>query len=171
MKKVTTGGLVCFADSLRKAPHQGCVFLSLFGPRNSVKGAWARLVGRRRSAIYIGDDYLSLEDGARYVTLNKTLKGDNLHLVLIHPNATNQVSVHSSGFFHLGPRDGWFEKFNRMTAIPLKEEWESFLWRKGLAADLIKPCAGFGLPAVTVSVADHLWGPLVTQGVCAGELK
>lgn len=178
MQRVEVKGLSCWCDTFRysgasTAYDKPLVMLSLFGSRNSVRAAWARLVGRKRNgdALYIGDDRISLADDGRYITLSQPIGHQQLHLVVIHPLATHQASVFGPAFAQVGEDSAtaYFARLNRMCPVPFRKEWCAPLWELGQQAGLIADLPGFGVPAFRVTVGDG-WSAVVKQGIETGRL-
>ena len=177
VQKVECNGLHCWADSVRLLSanywHQEVALLSLFGPRNAVRAAWARLSGKvKHASLTLGDElHLKLAETEKYVTIQTPMSRQMLHVVLIHPAATHQYSAFAPQFLQIGPEPevGYFSRLNRMCPIPFRPAWREPLWRIGLENKLITPLPGFGIPGYMVQTTD-VWAPFVKQHILDGSL-
>ena len=176
MQRVETNGLQCWADSARYSnaaywSHEVAV-LSMFGPRNAVRAAWARLSDKKRSSVQIGQEHAALQQGEKYITIQTVMQRQMLHLVILHPAATHQYSPFARTFVQVGaePEVGYFARLNRMCPIPFRPAWRERLWDLGREHKLIQPLPGFGLPGYSID-ATEAWAPIVKQGIMSGELE
>jgi hypothetical protein len=162
----------CWCDTMRANGH--LAMLSIYGPRNSVRSVWASLSGKRRNYIHVGERWVGLEESASYVTMQRPLKrGDNkqpndlMHLVILHPAATNRISGMADTFIVVGeePKKKFRSRFNRLCRVPLRQQWLDDMWDRGCAAEepLIKPLDGFGMPAYSVDCATEPWHEIVKE--------
>lgn len=175
MQRVDTNGLQCWADSVRYNSaaywsHEVAV-LSMFGPRNAVRAAWARLSDKKRSSVQIGREHAALAQGEKYITIQTPMQRQMLHLVILHPSATHQYSPFARNFIQVGasPEVAYFARLNRMCPTPFRPSWREKLWTLGHEHALIKPLPGFGLPGYSID-ATEAWAPLVKNGIMSGEL-
>jgi len=176
VQKVECGGLWCWADGARflhaNQWHQDVVALSMFGARNAVRAAWARLSSRTRAAsLTIGQSYAYLVEGEKYVTIQAPMARQMLHLIVVHPAATHQFSPFAKSFFLVGPEPEvrFFARLNRMCPIPFRPTWREALWSMGREHNLIKPLPGFGIPGYTVDTTEA-WAPIIKAGIENGGL-
>jgi len=160
MRQVSTGGLKCWSDAGVTSYYSELLFLSLFGPRNSVRAAWAALM--QRKDVVVGEDHRRLMKGADYHTVSTTISRQMLHTVIVHAAATHQYSVFNDTFLLIGPdpEKSFFDRLNRMCPVPFKEEWSPWLWEEGLKRNLIQQKASYGVPAYLVGTSDD-WAGVV----------
>lgn len=180
MLKVNANGLECWADSLRVGPRtstywgtEPLVLLSMFGPRNSVRAAWASLLqAKKYRHLSVGDFNVKLMDDVHYASIQTPMPDRMLHTIILHPLATHQLSPFANGFLQIGssPEEGYFQRLNRLCPIPLRAEWREELWKAGLQKGLIAPLPGVGIPGYKVSVSKD-WADVVKAGILAGDLK
>jgi hypothetical protein len=67
----------------------------------------------------------------------------------------------------------FYPMLNKCLAVPLLEEWSSYLWEEGRARDLIALLDGGngqGYAAWRVLPAPDAWQEIVQGGVTAGEI-
>lgn len=177
MQRVECGGLQCWADGVRFLNtaywSQEIGVLSMFGARNAVRAAWARLSTKARHSSYleIGGKHACLVEGEKYVTLQAQMTRQMLHLVILHPAATHQYNPFAQNFLQIGPEPSvrYFPRLNRMCPIPFRQTWREWLWENGLENSLIKPLPGFGIPGYLID-ATEAWAPLIKQGIESGKL-
>lgn len=181
IETVHHNSVTCFCDSMRTNGH--LALLSLYGPQNAVRSVWASLSGKRRNYVHIGERWVGLEETASYVTIQRPLRraegrknaesgqtdalSDLMHLVVLHPAATNRISGMATDFIVVGedPKRQFKGRFNRLCRVPLRRQWLDELWDRGCAADapLIKPLDGFGMPAYSVDCQTEAWHEVVKQ--------
>lgn len=168
---------LCWTDGYRLAPEAGTgssvlVYMSMFGPHNVVRSRWSKLCERGRTYLSTSAHSYIAMGGEKYLTHTAPLKDKMVHMVILHPAATNQCSVWSPGFFQIG--DGSSEKFfprlNRMCPVPFCPEWKSFLWQEGVASKLIQPLDGIGMPGYQISAKGSDWSLLVSNALKAKKL-
>lgn len=174
VQKVECSGLWCWADGARFIPdrwNHDLAVLSVFGPRNAVRAAWARLAQRRHGSLTIGQSRACLVEGEKYVTIQTPMTRQMLHLIVIHPAATHQYTPFAKSFLLVGPEPEvrFFGRLNRMCPIPFRPAWREALWAMGREHGLIQPMPGFGLPGYKVDVTEA-WAPLIKSGIENGGL-
>ena len=182
MQKVTFDHFSCWADSVRVAGRVPIV-ISLFGNHNEVRAVWAKLVGlharqgrKRRymsySGVYVGDDSLALPEDVHYFSLQRPISSQVLHQILIHPDATSQAPGVKDGFYFVGhdPQKRFWQKFNRLCAVPLKDSWRDTVWWLGREKNLITELHGFGVPAFQVLTGAE-WAEIIGAAVRDGVLR
>lgn len=173
--------VTCWCDTMRANGHLS--LLSLYGPQNAVRSVWASLSGKRRNYVQVGERWVGLEEAANYVTMQRPLRRnakssgpqlstlnsqpDMMHLVILHPAATNRISGMATEFIVVGedPKKEFRSRFNRLCRVPLRRQWLDELWDRGCAADepLIKPLDGFGLPTYSIDCATEPWHEIVKE--------
>lgn len=181
MLRVECGNLKCWTDTVRIAGDNSwvnpVVILSLFGPRNAVRAAWARLCGGKGRArrygnnLNVGDYQVALDETVKYITIQTPMSRQMLHIVMLHPMATHQASPFTTWFYQVGPEpeERYFARLNRVCPVPFKPEWQETLWKLGQEEKLITPLRGAGLPGYLVDASDK-WGKLVKDGLLSGKL-
>lgn len=181
MQRIKHEGISCWTDSLRVSSNDrystSLVFLSLFGPRNAVRALWARLFDERSGGLVLDDSPAEyrcgyyLMKGVKYISLSAPLGKQTLHQVVIHPEATHQVSPFLGHFYQVGPspEERYFARLNRACPVPFRSSWREPLWRLGLQAGLIQALGGFGLPGYRVDTTDA-WAGVVKSAIEKGEL-
>lgn len=175
---VTDQGVSCWSDGYRSAGYRGLVYLSLFGNRNAVRAIWARMLTDRGMGPQMGpDDYVSgCQKGVKYVSLQTMLSHQIQHLVIVHPEATQQLSPFAKSFYVASetPETDFFGRLNRLCSVPFRPEWAPILFERGLAAEpyaLIYPLKGFGIPAYQVDASPDGWRDLVVAAAKEGVLR
>lgn len=179
IETINHAGVTCWCDGFRQ--NGSLAFLSLFGPQNAVRAVWASLMGKRRGYVQVAGNYVSVDEEAAYVTIQRpfrkpgepAVKGkrsnatDMMHLVTLHPAATNRISGMADEFIVLGdePQKNFWSRLNRLCRVPFRREWSDRLWDAGLNADfpLIKPLGGFGLPAFHVDCQTEGWHEIAKE--------
>lgn len=166
--RVQAGKLSAQAETFRMVGsewNREIVMLSMTGPRNAVRGIWARLnlvSGRRR--------YESLETplgSARlgdnvYVSLSAPLPRGGLHLIAMHRDMTHHLSPYETRFYQLG-KETFFARLNRVSPVPFKREWANELFDRGIAAGLVKSCPGIGREVFGVDASSLAWLDVVKE--------
>lgn len=190
MYSVDCDGLSCWSDSARFLDgswDRDVVMLSLFGNRNAVRAAWARLSGSKYGSVSVGSFHASLgnrngDSGIRYTTVLTPTGKATVHLVIIHQAATSQVSAFAKEFYEISPHpeETFFVRLNRMCPVPFRKTWREQIWRLGRDKGLITPLPGFGMPGYTVSTVGHPadeddeslnWSKVIQEAVGEGVLK
>ncbi len=136
--------LACMALDFVDAAD-GFLFLRIAGPETTTGAVWAKLSARSKrrqskhgSEVYIPGQsdqyptYVSAQRGVRYRTLRTQLPSGLVDLAMIHPDLT--VVENKDGFYILTYEDGvpagFFNRLNTVLSIPLKPEWEPWLWQE-----------------------------------------
>ncbi|MEW5957711.1 MAG: hypothetical protein AB1801_08315 [Chloroflexota bacterium] len=130
--------LVDFVDS-----SDGFLFLRIIGAEPAVNAIWAKLSGKEgRGKKWASEvsipipgrsypQYVAAQKHVTYRTLRSRLPSGMVDLVLIHPFLTVAEDT-ERGFYLLSYEDGvppgFFARLNKSLAIPLKPEWELWLW-------------------------------------------
>lgn len=146
----------------------------MFGRTNDVNAIWASLVGLKRPSIIIDDKILSLQDKTTYSSITKEIGKNRIHKILIHPEATNKFSaLDAEGIYVVGedPRSVFWNKFNRVVSIPLKESWRDAIWSIGIHSGYIKPLLGFGVPVCFINCKESFWLGRIKTALQEGELR
>lgn len=164
-------GFKVWCDGYRASNHH-LVFLSLFGPQSAVRALWADAVGEKRPAITIGDKYLSLES-EKYTSIRSMLDEHNLHLVVVHPQATSLVSPFAKMFVVLSenPAEQYWPRFSRMCSVPMRQTWRESVWRIGTERKLITSLEGIGpVQAYRIETNTEKWATAIRESIAAKEL-
>lgn len=174
------GNLPCYSDTLRVEGSQwrsDLVMLSMFGPRNAVRAAWANLSkssGRRGrcGSIAVGDRTVSMSEGVGYLTVNAPLERGLLHMVIFHPMFSHNAPDVGS-FYQTGPDADrrYFARLARWCPVPLRAAWRSSLWELGRKHGPIAQAEGHGREAWKVTTTREAWEPIVRDALVAGELQ
>ena len=175
MIAIERDGLRAWCDGYR-SQRSMAIFFSMFGDVNAVRGIWAKtLLDRRRGgAISLPSDdseHLWLAENTRYISMRQRLGHQRLHLVLLHPAASAQITPFSTDFFLVGqnPETHYWERFNRLCPVPMRNSWRDEIWRLGVERQLIRELSGFGVPGVHVGAGPE-WVDVVCQAVKEGRL-
>lgn len=173
MFRVEAKGMTCWSDTCRYVGHRDVVLISLFGPRNAVRAAWATFFNRKRwPSVEVGDDHARRVEDAAYSTI-QTPMGKDLHTIIVHAAATRQHSSFADAFFQVGPRaeERFFDRLARRCPVPMRPSWRDEIWRLGIEKDAIWPLAGFGLPVHHVRTEGEIWAPIVKEALVSGRLR
>lgn len=177
------GDLPCYCDTLRvhtggdRYSRSELVLLSLFGPRNAVRAAWAKLCSSssRRSgnpSIEIGDRHVSRSENATYTTVTAPLERGLLHTVIFHQqlghNAPNLGHVYQTG---PAAARRYFDRLALWCPVPMRAAWREPLWTLGRAAGAIVEVVGHGREVWRVATTREAWEPIVRDGLVSGELR
>ena len=133
--------LIDFVDS-----GDGLLYLRMAGNEATVNAVWAVLSSKEHrskkwsSPVKIpvpGQAYtkgVALQKGVVYKTLRTRLPSGMIDLALLHPRLTVAEDA-PSGFYLLTYDEdipvGFFERLNASLSIPLKAQWEVWLWEQG----------------------------------------
>jgi hypothetical protein len=192
---VRAGGFTCWCDSLRSYGGE-LVLMSLYGPRNAVRAAWAKLnsAERRNPTIQIGDEEHGRAHGVLYATINTPMAdGADLHTILIDRRAT-RGGEDPAFYFQVGPdpHTRFFPRLAERCPLPLRAAWSADLWELGQswagdAEDVermggdegyrrsqlapISRLGGHGLPVYRVETGATAWGPIVKASLLEGRLS
>lgn len=173
MIAIERNGLQAWCDGYRTLASK-VVFFSMFGDVNAVRGIWANLLKDRRkyTALPLDGVYATLAEGVKYVSLRRPLGHQQLHLVMLHPDATPQITPFSKAFCLVGsdPATQFWPRFNRMCPVPMRPSWRDEVWKLGLEHEKIEELDGFGLPGCAVH-ADASWAEIVGKAVKEGRLS
>lgn len=174
------GDLPCYSDTLRMHGdgwRSELVLLSLFGPRNAVRAAWATLAssyGRKgyRKSIGVGNTHVALHENVAYSTVQAPLERGLLHTVIFHPMLGHNAPD-LGYFFQVGPDadQRYFDRLARWCPVPLRTSWRAPLWDLGCARGAITELKGHGKDVWYVSTARDTWEPVVRDALLAGDLS
>lgn len=126
----------------RVGGYRSAIYLEMAGAEASVKAIWARLVSAKvkksgyADGVTIGGSTVSMEKNTKYITLRTVLPNDQHVVGLLHPMAT--VIGKEKSFYLVAPADlkgpppAFFPRLAAVLAVPVKEEWAPWLWKKGL---------------------------------------
>lgn len=171
------GDLPCHCDTLRVSGRSDLVMLSMFGPRNAVRAAWANLSkssGRRGrcGSITVGGRNVSMSEGVGYLAVNAPLDRGLLHMVIFHPMFSHNAPDIGS-FYQTGPDASrrYLVRLARWCPVPLRDPWGPSLWELGREHGAIVQMEGHGREAWQVSTARDTWEPIVRNAIIAGGLQ
>jgi hypothetical protein len=170
---VAHAGFRAYVDHVRYSDNR-IILLSMFGRTNDVNAIWASLVGLKRPNIFIDSKILSLQEKTQYSSITKEIGKNRIHKILIHPDATNKFSaLDAEGIYVVGedPRSVFWNKFNRVISIPLKENWRDAVWSIGIHSGYIKPLLGFGVPVCFIDCKESFWLGRIKTALREGELR
>jgi hypothetical protein len=173
------GDLPCYSDTLRVTSEgwrSELVLLSMSGPRNAVRAAWATLAktnGRKkyRESISVGNTHVVMGQGVGYSVAHAPLERGLLHSVIFHPMLGHNAP--DVGFFYqVGPsaERRYFARLARWCPIPLRTTWSDSLWDIGRRCGAIVEVTGHGLSVWHVATTQAVWEPIVRDALVAGEL-
>lgn len=175
------GDLPCHCDTLRVRGGERwgaaeILLLSMFGPRNAVRAAWAKLSkaasrGGHRESIDVGGTSAKKSDAAYFANFAPLGRG-LLHCILYH----QQLSRNAPNLGHIlqvGPEveRRYFDRLARWCPVPLRAEWRAPLWDIGRAKGAIVEMPGHGLEVWQVSTTREVWEPIIRDAIVAGELR
>jgi len=174
------GDLPCHSDALRvygDGWRSELVLLSLFGPRNAVRAAWATLSKSqarrgRTGSIRVGDRTVGLAEGVAYTTVQAPLERGLLHSVMFHPLLSHHAP--DRGFFYqVGPDAAlrYFPRLARWCPVPFRTSWREALWDLGRAQGAIGYVQGHGREVWRVSTTRDAWEPIVRDALVAGKVR
>lgn len=176
------GDLPCYSDTLRVSGAAGAwrsdlVLLSMFGHRNAVRAAWAKLskaAGRRgyHESIDVGGTSVAKAVGVAYTMAHAPLERGMLHCLIWHPMLGHNAP--DVGFvFQTGPdaERRYFDRLARWCPVPLRAAWRTPLWSIGRAHGAIVEMGGHGREVWHVSTKRDVWEPIVRDAIVAGELS
>jgi hypothetical protein len=174
------GDLPCHSDTLRvrgEGWNTEIVLLSMFGPRNAVRAAWAKLSkssGRRghRQPISVGGENAKLAEGVTYSTVSAPLERGLLHTVIFHHMLGHNAP--DLGFiYQTGPDASrrYFDRLARWCPVPLRADWRAPLWDLGRRAGAITVLKGHGREAWHVTTKRDAWESIIREALVAGELN
>jgi hypothetical protein len=124
----------------------GFLYLRMVGPETAVNAIWAQLSARDTRGQKWGSEvsipspgrsypqYVTAQKNINYRTLRRRLPSGMVDLALVHPRLT--VAEDTTHSFYLLTYDqelpaGFFERLNQCLSIPLKPEWDGWLWTEG----------------------------------------
>ena len=173
------GSLPCFSDTLRVQSENWqstLILLSMFGPRNAVRAAWATLSktsGRRgyRESIVIGNMRVAMGKDITYSSVNAPLERGLLHCVIFHPMLSHNAP--DAGFiYQVGPDapTQYFDRLSRWCPVPLRTSWREPLWGIGRKQGAIVEVPGHGRDLWNISTKRDVWEPIVRDALISGEL-
>lgn len=172
------GDLTCYSDSLRVRGdgwRAELVLLSIFGPRNAVRAAWAKLSAstrRGQGSIQIGGKHVAKAEGASYTTQSAPLERGLVHCVIFHQQLGHNAP--DRGFiFQTGPdaERRYFDRLARWCPVPFRGAWRESLWAIGRERGAIAEVAGHGREVWRIDTTREIWEPIVKDALIAGELR
>jgi hypothetical protein len=174
------GDLPCHSDTMRVIGdgwRSEVVLLSMFGPRNAVRAAWATLAkvsGRRGrvGSIRAGGDNVGLAGGVAYSTVTAPLERGLLHCVIYHPMLSRNAP--DVGFiYQVGPDASrrYFDRLARWCPVPLRTSWCAPLWDLGRERGAIALMNGHGREVWNLSTKRDVWESIVHDALLAGGLQ
>lgn len=178
---VVDGALPCYCDTLRAfgGSYYGgstLVLLSLFGPHNAVRAAWADLFKATRrkyvNGIRIGGQEVKRDNDLAYVSSSASLGRGLLHLVVFDPRL-GHLAPAEEFFLQAGPNadELYFDRLSRWCPIPFRASWRARLWELGRAAGAITLLPGHGREVWRVTTTREVWEPIVTTAITDGSLN
>lgn len=172
------GDLPCHSNALRvlgEGWRSEIVLLSMFGPRNAVRAAWATLsksTGRRsRGSIDVGGTRVTMSEGVTYSTVTAPLGRGLLHSLTFHPMLSHNAP--DVGYFYQAgpnPDQRYFNRLARWCPVPLRTSWREPLWSIGREHGAITELRGHGREVWHVATTREIWEPIVRDALVAGEL-
>jgi len=119
----------------------GIVYLEMAGSESAVKAIWAALSSAeaKRSGtngVGINANSVWVQKHTKYITLKSVLPNGQTVIGMLNPQAT--VTQRGGQFYlvalrnHEGPPPAFFSRLAISLAVPVKVEWASWLWKKGL---------------------------------------
>lgn len=173
------GNLTCYSDTLRVRSdgwRAELVLLSMFGPRNAVRSAWATLskaAGRKhRESIDVGGTHVAKGEGVAYTMVHAPLERGLLHCVIFHPMLSHNAP--DLGFiYQVGPNPElrYFDRLARWCPVPMRAAWRAPLWNIGRERGAIVELNGHGRGVWHVSTTRDVWEPVVRDALVSGELS
>lgn len=174
------GNLPCHSDTLRSKDESWrseLVLLSIFGPRNAVRAAWATLskVSGRRGrcgSISVGGKDVGMREGVSYSTVHAPLERGLLHTVIFHPMLGHNAP--DTGFiYQTGPDANrrYFNRLARWCPVPLRSTWAEPLWDLGREHGTVVEVSGHGREVWHVSTTRDTWEPIVRDALISGKLR
>lgn len=175
------GDLTCYSDTLRTDGRYGAdiVLLSLFGARNAVRAAWAKLAKDSRKkyteGIKVGERHVRRGEETGYMTTSAPLGRGLVHIVTFDL-MLGRGAPDRGFYFHAAPSTSsnapgtWYERLFRCCEIPLRVEWAPVLWDLGLAAGAIVELKGHGRCVWKVETGTKAWAPIVKEGILSRQL-
>jgi hypothetical protein len=173
------GDLPCHSDTLRTHGdtwRSDLVLLSMFGPRNAVRAAWANLSkvsGRRgrHGSISVGGKTVGMRENVAYSAVHAPLERGLLHCVIFHPMLGHNAPDTGS-FYQVGPNADrrYFTRLARWCPVPFRSSWQAPLWDIGRENGTIVEVNGHGREVWHVSTKRESWEPLVRDALISGEL-
>lgn len=174
------GDLPCYSDTLRTDGtgwRSGVVLLSMFGPLNAVRAAWAnlhRVSGKRGRCGYIsvGGRNVGLQENIAYSSATAPLDRGLAHILIFHPMLGHNAP--DLGFiYQVGPdaSERYFDRMARRCPVPLRKSWRASLWGLGRAHGAIVPIDGHGFDVWNVATTRDVWEPIVAAGIKSKELR
>lgn len=174
------GELACYCDCLRVrdsgAYRHDLVLLSLFGPRNAVRAAWAKLSSASRrgyhESIQVGDRNVAKAGDASYTTVSSPLGKGLVHCLIYHQQLGHNAP--DRGYiYQVGPdaERRYFDRLARWCPVPLRDSWREPLWKIGRERNAIIEVGGHGRDVWWVSTERDQWEPIVRDALVAGELS
>lgn len=184
---VDANGFRCWSDTFRYYGQGEIVLLSLFGPRNAVRSAWATLVqpDKKRTKtnphIPIGSQNARRAEGRPYSTISTQLGSPRLaHTIMVDRRATRGGESFDH-FFQVGPNPElrYFQRLSQLCSVPLRPTWAADLWEMGQVPRVeghkttaaIQACNGHGLPVYRISTVGEEWHLIVRDALQSGRLK
>jgi hypothetical protein len=176
------GTLPCYSDALRVIPRESnygaskLVLLSMFGNRNAVRAAWAKLSkaasrsGYRESIDVSGTPVAKSNDDS-YSTVFAPIGRGRLHCLIWHQqlghNAPDTGVVYQAG---PDASTRYFDKLAKRCPVPLRAGWAPALWTLGQEHNAIKLLEGHGREVWSIDTTRETWEPILRDALIAKEL-
>lgn len=176
------GDLACYCDTVRGTTRYydehslEILLLSLIGPTNAVRAAWAKLVAAARSktapSIRIGGYSAARNVDTTYHSATAPLGRGLLHLIMYHPSLS-ALAPATESFYVVGPdaEVSYFDRLSRWCPIPFRSAWRDVLWERGRAANVITLQPGHGREVWSVATTRESWEPIVVDALTDGSIR
>jgi len=168
-------GMMVGATAVVVTPDKKIAFLSIIGAQTAVKAIWASVLNRR-TLLHISGcrDYYYGNGDVEYVTLKQS-PAPGVHHWVMYPEPG--PSAPFLLFIPLGMRkeEQLVELLNQHTLWPVKDEWGSTLWEKGIVADddgvcLIQELTVHGNLDWAYAVSTIGWDDVIDREARSGNL-
>jgi hypothetical protein len=159
------------------------VCLRLVGPLQAVKANWTKVIGGSSSSYRLFNVALRGRKAVDFTVIKATLPIGWADWVILHKQAGSATAQPEQPVYVLDGDNSdddtaivparFFPLLNRTVGTPLQPHWATYLWRKGIAANLIQPAAdhAVGLHAWRVDVAaDEAWDEIIADGLRHGHI-
>lgn len=173
------GDLPCYCDTLRTTGDgysRKIVLLSLFGPRNAVRAAWAKLSKSAsrsgyRESIDVGGQHVAKSNDS-YSSVAAPLERGILHQIIFHHLLGHNAP--DAGFLYQTGPDAdqrYFDRLARLCPVPLRSSWREPLWALGREHGAIALLEGHGREVWQVATTGEVWQPIIRDAVVTGGLR
>ena len=159
------------------------VCLRLVGPLQAVKANWTKVIGGSSSSYRLFNVTLRGRKAVDFTIIKATLPIGWADWIILHKQAGSATAQPEQPVYVLDGDNSdddtaivparFFPLLNRTVGTPLQPHWATYLWRTGIAANLIQPAAdhAVGLHAWRVDVAaDEAWDEIISDGLRHGHI-